>query len=180
MKKIYTFTLEDEEGLSQHDRNNLKLVAYLMYDQLINYEYRENKSILVRNKYIKQNELYERLVNGIYYYRFDSDLASDNEYLFEPFMIGEDSFGITVYDGIISGVEIENILDTVKKMIHFDKNIFIDSLNYNSSLDDEDNRIDTIKRIREKISYMYGNIKEEKIKKRRLINPMILIKSFGR
>ena len=182
MKKIYTFTLDDSEVLSERSKNDLRLMAYLVYDQLVAYEMRENKNLLVRGKYIKENELYERMENGIYHYRFASDEIYMENYFFEPFLINDYSFGMTVYDGVISNMEIEMILDSVISLIHFDKEIYIDSIVYDSiNENDEDNRIDAIKRISNKINYVYVDKDESKIKKKSKYNPMMmLLRTFGR
>ena len=93
MKKIYTFTLDDEVP-SDELFNDVKVIAHLLYDDLKNEE--DDTKILVTTDKHKENVLYETKVMNDYQYKFLSEIENDNEALYEPFLINHIGFGITI------------------------------------------------------------------------------------
>ena len=94
-------------------RDKIKLMAYLIYSELIDYENEMNKNVLFKDN-IVFNELYDGIKE---HYEFEHEDYQTGNY--EPFMIDEDSFGFTIYDGSISNEDLNIIIDEVKKMIQF-------------------------------------------------------------
>ena len=112
MKKIYTFTLDDEVP-SDELFNDVKVIAHLLYDDLI---------FEITDKH-KENVLYETKVMNDYQYKFLSEIENDNEALYEPFLINHIGFGITIYNGSIPepllNYLFKNVLKTIRKPYNF-------------------------------------------------------------
>lgn len=107
---IYRFYLRNDIEMSPIIRDKIKLMAYLIYSELIDYEKEINKDVLFKNN-IVFNEL--DVKNGQYEFEH-IDYETGN---YEPFMIDDDGFGFTIYDGSISNEDLNIIIDEVKKMI---------------------------------------------------------------
>ena len=122
MKKIYTFTLDGDDYPSDRFRYNLRLFAYWMYDKLYNY-YGDGFIPLNINKNIVYNGIHEEK-NGEYY--LDSDLFDNGRINYEPFLIDNCSFGLTVIDESID----ENVLRVLIK-----ETLSELSISYNVSFD---------------------------------------------
>ena len=120
MKKIYTFTLDDEVP-SDELFNDVKVIAHLLYEELKNEEY--DTKILVSIDKHKENVLYETKVMNDYQYKFLSEIENDSKTLYEPFLINHIGFGITIYDGSISepllNYLFKNVLKTIRKPYNF-------------------------------------------------------------
>ena len=120
MKKIYTFTLDDEVP-SDELFNDVKVIAHLLYDELKNEEY--DTKILVTTDKHKENVLYETKVMNDYQYKFLSEIENDSKALYEPFLINHIGFGITIYDGSIPepllNYLFKNVLNTIRKPYNF-------------------------------------------------------------
>lgn len=165
MKKIYTFTLDDSEVVSEEIRNNFRLLAFLLYDEINNYDI--DRKILVKNNHIKCNRLFESFVENKYYYRFESNKIMDGKCFFEPFIISDISFGITVYENSIGNDEVLMLLQEVKKLLKFNKDIYLDHIYYDANKDDDESkRVNAMKKIIEKVNYVYSNSSQILIRKK--------------
>ncbi len=142
MKKIYVVSLDDEVPLSDKMKDEIKVLAYLVYDEIQGYEYADNCQILCHDDII-YNELLEKEVNGEYVHRFKYDNVESGMY--EPFMIGDRSFAFTVNDGTLDGNEIISIIYKVRMFSKITSNIEINSVIYED--DKKKNRLMAIKKI---------------------------------
>lgn len=140
-KKIYTFTLEDDEYPSDIVVNNIRIIARLLYEEIKVQDYESDNPILIQSNMIQEN--YLSLISKDVYcqYKFESEGSRLEYYMFEPFMISERTFGITVNDGTIDEEQLLGLLDKVKKLIKCDYNFKINSFIYTGK-----NRIDESKR----------------------------------
>lgn len=152
-KRIYTFTLEDDEYPSEYLTNDIRIIARLMYEELKVQDYESDNPILIQSKMIQENYL-SLISNNIYrQYKFESESSQLGYQMFEPLMIDGKTFGITVNDGMISREELEELLEKIKKLIKFNFNFKIDSIVYTSkNKDDESKRNKAIKEIGEKLT----------------------------
>lgn len=134
MKKIYTFTLDDEVP-SNELFNDVKVIAHLFYEELKNEEY--DTKILVETDKRKYNILYETKIMNIYQYKFLSEMENDNKVLYEPFLINSIGFGITIYDDSIPeqlfNYLFQNVLKTMRKSYNFN----IQSITYEANYKEE-------------------------------------------
>lgn len=134
MKKIYTFTLDDEVP-SDELFNDVKVIAHLLYEELKNEEY--DTKILVSIDKHKENVLYETKVMNDYQYKFLSEIENDSKALYEPFLINHIGFGITIYDGSISEPLLNYLFKNVLKTIRKPYNFSILSITHNASPKEE-------------------------------------------
>lgn len=134
MKKIYTFTLDDEVP-SDELFNDVKVIAHLLYEELKNEEY--DTKILVSIDKHKENVLYETKVMNDYQYKFLSEIENDSKALYEPFLINHIGFGITIYDGSISEPLLNYLFKNVLKTIRKPYNFSIFSITHNASPKEE-------------------------------------------
>lgn len=157
MKEIYTFTLDDEEIPSENVKTQIKLVAYLLYEKLNELDFESNNPLLVQNNKLKTNYLYERY-DSEYIYRFESEYSNYDSRMFNPMIIDDKSFGITVNAGMITIEDMALMLNEVTKFIKFNHNFNIDSVSYIAyNKDDESGRLKAIrdigkKKIKEKVN----------------------------
>ena len=152
MKKIYTFTLESDDYPSDSFRYNLRLIAHFLYGYIYNYD-GEDTTPLNINKNIRINNLYEY---GRTCY-LDSDEYDDGFINYEPFLIGNRSFGLTVNDELISEEIIKNLIDYVLRMLGVNYKVTIHSVTYHSkNVDDESKRWKAIKIVTEEIGYRFN------------------------
>lgn len=133
MKRIYTFTLEADEYASKRFRSDLRLLAYLLYDSIYNYD-GEDVTALNINKNIVYNGIND---NGDYYY-MDSDIY-DNGYInYEPFIIGKNTFALTIDDSIMDESTIRELLEIELRLSRLSYNIVINSQPYMSKNKDDE------------------------------------------
>jgi len=138
MKKIYTFTLDGEDSPSEKFRYNLRLFAYLLYDYLYNYD-GDGVTPLNINEKIVCNKIYDGKCSNEYY--LDSDLYDDGYINYEPFLIGNYSFGLTVVDETINEEILYDLINQVLFMIKLNCKIRINSVSYEAKdINDESQR----------------------------------------
>lgn len=177
MKTIYAFTLESDDYHSSKFRYNLRLIAFLLYDKIYNYD-SDKYNALVTNKKIKNNKIHTGYSNSEYY--FDYDECNEKYFNYEPFLIGKNSFAFTIDDRFMDEGIICKLMDEIIYEI-----FLISKVNYGYSyekngylskdIDDERNRR---KAIFELIDMMNGNVcrkKEELVKKK-----VMTVSMFGR
>ena len=70
MKRIYAFTLDNEDYPSRKFGFDLRLLAYLLYDTIYNYD-GENSTALVINKNVRFNRIHEGFNKDEYYFEYD-------------------------------------------------------------------------------------------------------------
>ncbi len=114
---LYDISLADRSKLTIDFLDKMKLLAYLVYDALVEYEYDCGKDILYKDNIIF-NELSDDFRNHITKYEF---IHTDyNRGMYEPFMISDASFGFTIYSNSIAKEEIIRIISEEQKNIGFD------------------------------------------------------------
>lgn len=135
MKKIYAFSFDDEESLSDKFKNDIRLAAYLLYDSIYGYD---DLIPLNINKNIVFNGIHETNDNG---YFLDSDVYDDGIVNYEPFLLGDRVFALTVDDELISEKEICYLFDSVLNIIKIESKVKMFSEDYLSKdKNDERNR----------------------------------------
>ena len=152
-KRIYTFTLDDDDYPSEYLTNNIRIIAILLYEELKVQDYESDNPILIQSKTIQENYLV--LVDNYLYsrYKFGSEDNKQDYQMFEPLMFDGRTFGITVNDGTINEEQLMVLLNKVRKLIKFDFDFKIDSIVYTSkNKDDESKRNKAIKEIGEKLA----------------------------
>ena len=142
MKKIYVISLDDEIPLSTKIEDEIKVLCYLVYDEIQGYEYGDNRKILCHDGII-YNELFERNTGNDYVHWFKYNNVESGTY--EPFMINSRSFAFTINEGTISDEEINNIIHNVRRFAKIDYNFNISSVTYEE--DKKKNRLLAIKKI---------------------------------
>lgn len=174
-KKIYTFTVDDEDYPSREFKDNIKVIASLVYDELKCLDYENPKPILVHGKKICDNVLYETdAFNRDCRYTFASEKHENENYLYEPLLLDDKTFGITVYDENITMYEMTTIIDNVLKLLRLNYQFSIDEFSYISKdADDESKRGMTIKKI---MSHMHDKVNSSlhEGKVRKLVAPMFM------
>ncbi len=95
MKKIYMLTLDDEVPLLGDTGNNVREIAYLLYQELIAAGYVLDSD----TDRITINQLNEIFRGNGYTYRFLSEESPKDYRDYEPFIVDGKSFGFTVEDG---------------------------------------------------------------------------------
>ena len=155
MKKIYIFTLEEINVDSDKLAGDLRIIAHMLYHQILNYNGINNTPLNI-NKNIKYNNLCEDAkISGVSYY-FDSDIIGDCIHKYEPFVIRQRSFGLTINDEMMSEKVLYELVDYVLKLTNLNYSFTIDSECYfASSKDDERNRLKAIKKICKRLGYRY-------------------------
>lgn len=139
MKKIYTFTLESDDYPSDKFDNNLRLMAYMLYNEIYNYD-GENNNPLNINKNIVYNELREKSISDVSYgYRFDSEISGIKSIFYEPFIIGSKSFGFTVNDNMLDENILKELIDYVLGILKLNYTVNV-NLFYYDSKDNEDEK----------------------------------------
>jgi len=146
MKKIYAFNFDDEECLTDDFKSKIRLVAYLLYDSIYGYD---DLIPLNINKNIVFNRIHEGFDNSYY---LDSDIYDDGIIRYEPFLLGDRTFALTVDDELISEDEIRYLFNSVLNMIKIRGNVNVFSENYFSKdINDERNRNKAINSLCEKM-----------------------------
>lgn len=151
MKKIYTFTLDDSEVLTGGKDTIVKVIAYIVYEKIRQIDYESLSPILVSNKTLKINELLEKYRDGQFVYSLLSEKDDNNSLMYQPVLIDENTFGITINDGTIDDGEIEVVLEESLKFMGWKYKFNIDSILYEAkNQEDESNRKNAIKKIGKK------------------------------
>ena len=168
MKRIYVVSIDDEVPLSDKLADGIKVLAFLLYDEIRGYEY-EDCQILCHDDII-YNELLEKKENdNKYIHRFThNDVESG---MYEPFMINDRSFAFTVIDGTISDAEIKGIIDRLRLFSKVNCSLNIHSVTYED--DKKKNRLLAIKKIL--LDSEKKNKKEGKVKIKSLLPVIGLI-----
>ena len=138
MKKIYAFTLDSDDYPSDRFRYNLRLIAFLLHDLIYNYD-GEGFTPLIINKSIGFNNIYPGNGRNEYSLEYDnSDLKYTN---YEPFLIGDKSFGLTLNDKYINNETICNLMNEVLLLVKTNYSYNIKTICYDSKdFEDESNR----------------------------------------
>ena len=161
MKKIYAFTLEGDDYPSSKFDSNLRLFAHMLYEAVYNYDDVDNNPLNINCNIIYNNIHY---MYGGSNYCFDSDInKTANKFVnYEPFIIGNKSFGFTVNDEYIDLNTICDLMKEVLLLINVDYKYKVDTINYDSkNLEDESNRkraINQLYNIIEKVNNRGNNL----------------------
>lgn len=146
MKRIYSFTLDSDDYASRKFSSNLRLLAYLLYDSIYNYD-GENFTALNINENIvyngiSENVIYNNISNSYEdVYNLDSDLDDDVHINYEPFILGEKTFCITIDDEVMKEETIRELLELQLRMTNLSYKVRINSKEYYSkNKEDEKNR----------------------------------------
>lgn len=147
MKKIYSFTFSSDEypSSSRKFAEDLRLIAHMVYTEIYNY-YDENQLVLDINKDIEYNNLNDDY-NGCKY-MLDSDIYDDGYIYYEPFIVSNNTFCLTISDMSFGEENIVQVIDYVLKLLKLNYKVTIDSISYVSkNKDDEKYRDGAIKAI---------------------------------
>jgi len=175
MKTIYAFTLEGEDYHSNRFRYNLRLIAFLLYDKI--YKYYDDRVALIMNNNIKCNNIHMGYGNSQYY--LDYNECNEKFFNYEPFLIGDRSFALTIDDQIMNEKIICSLMDeTIYQILLISKVNYSYSFKKNGYLsknkNDESNRKRAILELRNIIN---GNVqKKNEFVRKKTMN----ISMFGR
>ena len=135
MKKIYTISLDDEVPLSDKVIDDIKVICYLVYDDIKIFDDKYGKPVTLVSG-VSYNELYEKkTLDGTYAHRFKyNDPVLGN---YEPFMIGNNSFAFTVEDGCLDDSDVMAVVEEAKRMLGVDYHFKLDTVTY---VDDKKNK----------------------------------------
>lgn len=147
MKLVYTFTMKDNKTDDKYD-DKLRLLACMLYESIYNY-YGDGKFPLDINDSIIYNQIND--IKGREY-RFDSELSDDIENVYyEPFLIGNNSFGITIYDESFNIEIIKQLLNENLLLLNIEMPVQIRVFSYLAcDIYDESNREDAIETLMQK------------------------------
>lgn len=146
MKKIYTFTLQNDKRTLDQSDQNLRLLAYMLYESIYNY-YGDGRIPLDISDGIRINKLVENGEKRTY--MLESEVFGDN-ICYDPFLIGENSFGLTISDSTFDGKIIERLLRENLRLLKIDTSVKVVSFRCEElAFDDLINREETIKKIYE-------------------------------
>lgn len=149
-KKIYVFELDDEYS-SNNYKNDIRVIAEVMYEEVREVDCISSKQIIIHSNGIYDNILYESKVGNEYRYTFESEKVNSNYELYEPLLINDRMFGITVYDESIEMYEMVRILNRVVEFLGMNYHFSIREIIYDSKNDnDESNRRNALKGIDKK------------------------------
>lgn len=168
MKRIYAFTLDSDDYPSEKFRHNLRLIAFLLYDTIDNYDVRENTALIV-NKVVKNNGIYEGSASNELCFEHDCDDLKYTNY--EPFIIGNCSFALTINDEVMSEQVICDLMDYIIRLLSLNYQYTVRSIGYPSkNINDESHRKKAIIGLH---NLLNGKIKEVNplVKKRAMIRP---------
>lgn len=127
---IYNISIDKDLVINPEIRDKIKLLAYLVYSELLDYEEENNKSVLYKDN-IVFNELYDGFRDRINKYEFEHEDYYTGYY--EPFMINDNSFGFTIYENVISDKELMLLINDVKNIIQLDCSIYLEKIVVNNS-----------------------------------------------
>lgn len=148
MRKVFAITLEDDDIPLSHDLgSDIRELAYWIYSELgkfdeqilcIDNDQEQNTEGLIKN------ELYDVKTEDGYAYKFESDIKNIDNRLFEPFILSDNTFGFTVYEGSLSDSELKAILDSALKLLKMNYKYKIDVILYNERLNNRLQAIDLL------------------------------------
>ena len=142
MKRIYAFTLDNDDYPSKKFGFDLRLLAYLLYDSVYNYD-GDNFIALVINKNIMPNKIHDGQYPNEYYFDFDD--YDEKNYNYEPFLLGNSSFAFTIEDTMMSEETLCSLFDYVLRLTGLSYKYKVNSNYYFSrNKDDEKYRKKTI------------------------------------
>ena len=178
MKTIYSFTLDSDEYPSTRRNiyNDLRLLAYMLYNEIYNY-YGDEECPLDVNPLIEYNDLKE--VREIFsLYKFDSDNYDDGYTYYEPFIVGNKTFCFTVIDNNFDDRIINECLEYMMNLLKLNYKITINKYMYEArDINDERYREDTVRKIYDKHGYkcpiktgIFAMIMKYKTMKKRIRN----------
>ena len=168
MKKIYTITLDSEEGFSRCIGDDIRIIASMVYDQIYNY-IGEDIVPLNINKYIVFNDIHygHKVLYGIndgYKYLLQSDIYDDGYINYEPFIVGKKTFGMTIVDDSFDITIVEQIVNYVLNLLKLNYNFLIEEFPYQSrDIEDETCRDFIINKIYDKFSS--GSVKRTRLRR---------------
>ena len=176
MKTIYAFTLESDDYHSSKFRYDLRLIAFLLYDKVAKY-YDDTYTALIMNSKIKYNKIHIGRSNSEYYLEYDE--YNEKYFNYEPFLIGNRSFALTIDDQIMDETIMCKLMDEVMYII-----CLISKINYSYSFkkngylskdkEDERNRKKAILELKDMIDGK--NLKKNELVRKKTMN----ISMFGR
>lgn len=129
MKKVYTFTLNDEDIPSVEVKSDIKLIAYWLADAIVNMS-EEDQEILVLNENLHDNFIYDTIENNHLGYSLESDSDLQHYYKYNPTILDDVTFAITVYENRIKDNEVLDLFNQTLKEIQEVSHIKLTSSNF--------------------------------------------------
>lgn len=149
MKKIYTFTLKGDDYPLDKFASNLRLFAHMLYSAVYNYDGDYDIPLNI-DKNIIYNNIHEGNNRGGYY--LDSDIYDEDVINYEPFIAGDNTFGFTINEDLISREVINDLVNYIKRLLKLDYEITINTFDYIvKDNNDEKNRRKTIRLVFNKL-----------------------------
>ena len=156
MREIYAIAIDDDVPLPSEVGSDLRVIAYLVYDELNRFETHTlcaDDDNLLNNYLLETYSQYERK----YIYKFISDKSNEDYRMYEPIVINNTCFGLTVYKNSITEEDLRRILARVQQTLNLHYEFKIISEEY------KDNKISSRFKAIENLTY---RLKAKKAKKR--------------
>ena len=169
MKEIYAFTLDDDIPLSNEVSSYLREIAVLLYDELNIFD----KNILcTEDDNLIYNYLLETYSNEThsYVYKLLSDRANSDFRLYEPFVLNDRTFAITIYKDSVSMEEMQYYLNRIMNSLR---------LNYKFNIITEEYNGRSIKNRYDAIELLISKIDSKKVKKKVKMRTNSILSIFG-
>lgn len=136
MKKIYSFTLDDEVPLSDNFGSDMREIAFWIYEELGKFNVQitcvDDENTTDSQGLIK-NDLYDIKEQNKYIYKFASDDSKIDSRMYEPFVLNDRGFAFTINEGTITDGDIVTILNYVLSLLRLDYKFNINSVSYDES-----------------------------------------------
>ena len=169
MKEIYAFTLDDDIPLSNDVFSHIREIAVLLYDELNIFD---RNILCTEDDNLIYNYLLEVYSNNNVNcsYKILSDKFKEDYRKFEPFIIGNRTFAITVYKDSISVDEIQLYLNRIINSLNLNYNFNITTQEYNGR---------SIKNRYDAIELLISKIDSKKVKKKVKMRTNSILSVFG-
>lgn len=177
-KNIYTFTLDDDEYPSMAVVNNIKFIARYVYEEIFNScDYEEILEESRQSNKLHVNELYDIKVRDGYIYLFDSEKKKDDYRFYNPVMLSNRTFCITLTGEDIGIDNVYKILNDSLRLMGFSYKFKINKYSYyTKDLNDETGRCELL----DEITSKKNNNKKKAVKVKKLMPSFTLSKVLGR
>lgn len=159
MKTIYTFTLNGGEDAPEGKSfdYHVRMIAFMLYTELINYD---DENIATSPLNVNANITVNNIISYSDNYKciLDSDVHDENYINYEPFILGRNTFGLTIDNDNFTLDIMMELLDYVIKLLNlpYKYEIEVKTAKYKSkNVDDESNRDDAISSIADELRLEY-------------------------
>lgn len=136
MKRIYTITLDGDDPLYGNFKNDIRMIAMMVYLEIDDSYSYGTYSPLDKSKYLKRNKLrllpYDLDFNVFNKcaYSLESDLSNNKKLKYEPFIVNQRTFAFTIVDDDFDEDKLRKIVMQVLGNLKLGYRIRIESFPY--------------------------------------------------